>query len=137
MDVYILLEGGEIPHDEILNLIQDYLSDERIRPLTDFVTVKPAEIISYDIDCKYFINRTDATQALSIKTAAEKAVDDFINWQKNKLGRDVNPTELYFRLRQAGVKRAEIIFPAFTVTPQNAVAICQNVNLVYGGLEDE
>ena len=137
MDVYILLEGGEIPHDEILNLIQDYLSDERLRPLTDLVTVKPAEIVSYDIDCKYFINRTDATQALSIKTAAEKAVQDFIDWQKNKLGRDIDSTYLIYKLREAGASRVIVDAPAFQVVPPNAVAIANNVNISYMGLKDE
>ena len=137
VDVYILLEGGEIPHDEILNLIQDYLSDERLRPLTDKVSVLPAEIISYDIDCKYFINRTDATQALSIKTAAEKAVQDFTNYQKNKLGRDIDSTYLIYKLREAGASRVIVDAPAFQVVPPNAVAIADNVNISYMGLKDE
>ena len=137
VDVYLLLENGQLPHEEIINYVQEYLSAETIRPLTDIVTVKSAEIIYYDIDLKFWINRNDATQALSIKTAAEKAVDDFIKWQAKKLGRDINSTELFFRLRQAGVKRAEIISPQFTVTPPNAVAVVQNVNIEYKGLEDE
>ena len=136
VEVYILTEDG-VPGEEILQLVQEYLSDEKIRPLTDNVFVKPAEIISYDIDVKFWISRADSTQALSIKTAAESAVDEYILWQAKKLGRDINSTELIWRLRSAGVKRAEIVSPVFTVTPPNAVAIVNNVNIEYKGLEDE
>lgn len=137
VDVYFLMEGGEVPQEEMIQGVQEHLSADVIRPLTDFVTVKPPEIISYDIEARYFISRSQQTQALQIQNAAQKAVEDFILWQSAKLGRDLNQTELYWRLRSAGVKRAEILNPVFTVTPQNAVAICQNVNLIYGGLEDD
>lgn len=137
VDVYILQDGGKIPNEELINLVYETLSDEKIRPLTDFVTVKPPEIVSYEIELRYFISRKNQTSALAIKEAAEKAVTDFISWQSEKLGRDLNQTELYWRLRGAGVKRAEIISPQFSIVPPNAVAICDNINITYGGLEDD
>lgn len=136
VDVYFLMENG-VPGTEMINAVQNYLSDEKIRPLTDLVTVKPPEIFSYNIDVKYYISRRDQTSALDIINKAETAVQQFIKWQKSKLGRDLNPTELYFKLRGVNVKRAEIFQPQFNIVAENAVAICEEVNLIYGGLEDE
>lgn len=137
VDVYPLLKGGVLPGEEILTLVREKLNDRRIRPLTDKVSVKVPESVKYDIEARYYIDRSDATEAATIQTRAENAVQEFIAWQKEKLGRDINPTELYYRLRAAGVKRAEIISPAFTATNRKQVAIAENVKVTFGGLEDE
>ena len=137
VDVYPLLKGGVLPGEEVLTLVREKLNDRRIRPLTDKVSVKVPESVKYDIEARYYIDRRDATEAAVIQAHAENAVQEFITWQKEKLGRDINPTELYYRLRAAGVKRAEIISPAFTATNRKQVAIAENVKVTFGGLEDE
>lgn len=135
--VYPLLKGGVIPGEEVLTLVREKLNDRRIRPLTDKVSVKAPESVKYDVEAVYYIDRRDATEAAAIRTRAENAVQEFVAWQKEKLGRDINPTELYYRLRTAGVKRAEIISPAFAATNRKQVAVAENVKVTFGGLEDE
>lgn len=137
VDVYPLLKGGVLPGEESLTVVREKLNDRRIRPLTDKVSVKAPESVKYDVEARYYIDRRDATEVATIQTRAENAVQEFIAWQKEKLGRDINPTELYYRLRAAGVKRAEIISPAFTATNRKQVAIAENVKVTFGGLEDE
>jgi len=44
---------------------------------------------------------------------------------------------IYYRLRAAGVKRAEIISPVFAATNRKQVAVAGNVKVTFGGLEDE
>lgn len=135
--VYPLLKGGVIPGEEVLTLVREKLNDRRIRPLTDKVSVKAPESVKYDVDAVYYIDRSNATEASAIQSRAENAVQEFVAWQKEKLGRDINPTELYYRLRTAGVKRAEIKSPVFTKTEKNQVAIADHVKVTFGGLEDE
>ena len=135
--VYPLLKGGVIPGEEVLTLVREKLNDRRIRPLTDKVSVKAPESVKYDVDAVYYIDRSHATEASAIQSRAENAVQEFVAWQKEKLGRDINPTELYYRLRAAGVKRAEIKSPVFTKTEKNQVAIADHVKVLFGGLEDE
>ena len=137
VDVYPLLKGGALPGEEILALVREKLNDRSIRPLTDKVSVKAPEIIPYNVDVLYYIDRRDATEAAAIQTRAESAVQEFILWQKERLGRDINPTELYYRLRAAGVKRAEIKQPAFTATNKKQFAVAREVKAALGGLEDE
>lgn len=136
VDVYPLLKNGELPDAELLDLILQTLNDREIRPLTDLVFVKVPEIIEYDIDLEYWISLEDSASAFKIQTQVEKAVDDFILWQKSRLGRDINKTELEYRIRAAGAKRVEIAAPVFTFTPENAVAVNVNKNVVYNGLEE-
>ena len=135
--VYPLLEGGILPDTEILTLIREKLNDRTVRPLTDNVTVAAPEVVEYNIALTYYISKSDATGAARIQKAAEEAVQDFILWQKAKLGRDINPTELYYRLRAAGVKRAEITSPIFTPTHKSQVAAADTVKATFGGLEDD
>lgn len=137
VDIYPLLDGGELPGAEMLEAIEKYLSDEKIRPLTDKVVVKTPQKISYDIELRFIISESDSADAVSIIEKVSAAVDEFVIWQKSVLGRDINDTELYYRIRQAGAKRAQIISPTFTPVADNAVAVCENINLVYGGLEKD
>ena len=137
VDVYPLLKGGALPGEEILALVREKLNDRSIRPLTDKVSVKVPESIPYNVDVLYYIDRRDATEAAQIQSRAESAVQEFIAWQKERLGRDVNPTELYYRLRASGVKRAEIKQPVFTATNKKQVAVAESVKASFGGLEDE
>lgn len=137
VDVYPLLKGGVLPGEEVLTLVREKLNDRRIRPLTDKVSVKAPAIVTYDVDAVYYIDHRDATEAAAIQARAESAVQEFTAWQKEKLGRDINPTELYYRLRAAGVKRAEIKLPTFTPITRKQVAIVDHVNVRFGGVEDE
>ena len=137
VNIYTLLKGGVLPGDEILTLVREQLNDRRIRPLTDKVSIKTPERIKYDVDAVYYIDHNNATEAAAIQARAESAVQEFILWQKERLGRDINPTELYYRLRYAGVKRAEIKLPVFTATNRKQVAIADHVNVRFGGVEDE
>lgn len=137
VNVYILLQGGQIPGEEILAEINDYLSGDTIRPLTDKVNVLPAQIEPFDISLDYYINREDATLATEIISSAEKAVADFVTWQEEKIGRDINPSELTARLMAAGVKRIVIRSPQFQVLDNFSVAQVGNITANFAGIEDD
>lgn len=137
VSVWALLKGGEIPEQEMLDAIAEHLNGATIRPLTDKVIVKPPEVVSYDIDLRYCVARSDQTSAGAIQAAVETAIQDYIAWQRDRLGRDINPTELYYQIRKAGAKRADILEPKFTATSKYSVAIPNNVNVIFAGLEDD
>lgn len=135
--VYPLLTGGEVPGSELLETISAALNNRTVRPLTDKVTVKPPTKVTYNVTVSYWIDRSDATEAANIQRAAQQAVADYVLWQKSKLGRDVNPTELYYRLRSAGVKRAEITEPEYMVITRAQVAVAGTIGARFEGLEDD
>lgn len=137
VDVYVLLEGGELPDTEMISLVYETLNAENVRPLTDRLFVYPAVVQKYEIEMRYWIARSQATQAAQIKKAVEAAVEEYVKWQRAKLGRDVNDTELYYRVRAAGAKRAVILNPQFIATSPKTVAIADNISVTYAGLEDD
>ena len=137
VDIYPLLEGGEIPQAEMLSEIETYLSQKNVRPLTDLVRVKQPELISYEINLRYVIARSDAGDATQIIARVQKAVEDFVTWQRSRIGRDINDTELYWRVRSAGAKRAEILSPSFAVVPENSVAVADSTQVEYAGIEED
>jgi len=101
------------------------------------LAVEAPEVVKYDIRMRYWIDRSDAVMAASIEKRVTAAVADFVTWQKEKLGRDINPTELYYRVRAAGAKRAEITEPIFTRVGIGVVAIAGAQVVSLEGLEDE
>lgn len=136
VEVRPLLAGGQLPGKEILDLVAGILNDRKIRPLTDKLSVLAPEPVAYNIDLTYWIDREDVTRAAAIQSAVEKAMTDYEFWQKVKLGRDINPSELIYRIRAAGAKRAEVREPVFKVTTKAQVAVAESKIALFGGLED-
>lgn len=136
VNIYPLMEDGVLPSQEILDAVYDVCNAADKRPDTDFVHVFSPEAVEFDLDVKYWIDRKRATQAAQIQRAVEAAVDDWITWQRSKLGRDLNPSELNHRMVAAGAKRTEIYSPEFQVLTASQVAIVNTKTLTLGGLED-
>ena len=132
-----LLEDGEIPGDELLDIVYEYLSADDKRPLTDQVIVVAPTTVSYNIDVEYYISEDNSSYASTIESAVEDAVDEYVVWQKEQLGRDINPSELIARMVQAGAKRVVVTEPEFTVLAENEVAREGDISINLGGLEDE
>ena len=137
VEVRPLLKGGELPGEEILAEISDALNADDVRPLTDKVEVRAPDVVEYQIDLQYRIARSDATRAAQIQRDVDAAVEGFVAWQKAELGRDLEPSELLYRLRQAGAKHIDLVFPEFTIVKSFEVAMPIFVQAAYLGLEDD
>lgn len=137
VDVYVLMTDGSMPGEELLQELQDYLTEERIRPMTDLVTVKKPEAVEFSIDLTYYINRSDQAKAVTIQENVKKAVAEYTTWQTSEIGRDINPDELVQRIKAAGVKRVELTAPTFAVVGETQVAKCTASAADNGGLEDD
>ena len=136
VDLYILMKDGKLPSDEILEKVLEICNADDVRPLTDYVTASAPEIVNFDLNVKYFIDRANATQSTQIQSAIENAIQAWITWQRSKLGRDLNPSELNHRIIAAGAKRAEIISPVFRTVKYKELAIPSSQTITFGGLED-
>jgi len=134
--VIFTVKNGNIPDESMLSLVRDYLSSERVRPLTDQVLVSAPEVVYYDIDLTYYVNRKDATKLSFIQSAVEKAVNEFIAWTKSKIGRDILPEELIRLVKQAGAYRVDLALPTKQELTIEQIAHARNVNVRYGGLVD-
>ena len=66
-----------------------------------------------------------------------EAVNAFVLWQKSKLGRDVNPSELIRRIMDAGAKRVVVTAPEYAAVSVTQVAVAKTTNVSLGGMEVE
>lgn len=131
------LNNTEIPSQAIIEKIEKNLSSKEIRPLTDKVEVKAPEKVLYEIDFTYYINESNKNIAHTIQEKVRIEVENYVIWQKSKIGRDINPSELLYYLKKAGVKRADIRKPMLQEVDIKSVAILESKNIVFGGIEDD
>ena len=140
VNVYPLLEGGELPGSDILSLVEEKLNDETIRPLTDEVHAVAPTGKAFTINVKYWINTKDLNRSQTIQENVKKAVESYRLWQTTAIGRDIVPSKLL-----AAVINAEAMHvDAVTLSPSEyvkledgEVAQCVDVTVTYAGSRDE
>lgn len=140
VDVYVLLTDGTLPTEDTLEQIEEHLSDENIRPLTDYVVVKAPTASNYEIELHYWINQEDSSKAAQIQADVEAAVEQYRLWQQTKIGRDITPGKLLQLVFAAGASRVDDskLKPAtWKKLEAMQVAQCTKVNVVYEGYKDE
>ena len=136
VEIYPLMRGGDLPSDEILAAVLAKCNADDVRPLTDCVSVHVPAIVDYALNVTYYIDRSKATQSEQLQAAIEASAREWVTWQRSKLGRDLNPSELNHRMMAAGAKRTEITSPAFTVLKASELAVPSIITITFGGLED-
>lgn len=140
VDVYVLLTDGTLPTEDTLEQIEEHLSDENIRPLTDYVVVKAPTASNYEIEIHYWINQEDSSKAAQIQADVEAAVEQYRLWQQTKIGRDITPGKLLQLVFAAGASRVDdskMKPAAWKKLEAMQVAQCTKVNVVYEGYKDE
>lgn len=120
-----------------MDKVEEYLEDNDVRPLTDYVVIHAPTTQTYNVNITYYISRSDSSAVASIQAAVENAVEQYNDWQTGKLGRDINPSYLIQKVMEAGAKRVEVTAPTRTVVTSTALASVGTVNISYGGLEDD
>ncbi len=136
VSIYVVLDGGRLPNQTERESLEAYITGEEMRPLCDRVICLEPEEIPYTVDFTYWIGSGSRKSAGTIQDKISAAVSDYQVWQR-KLGRDINPTELIARVRDAGAKRVRLASPEDTVILRTQLPKCAGVNIIYGGLEDD
>lgn len=137
VDVRPVMQGGELPSDEVLEALRRKLSAEDVRPLTDTVTVAAPDLVGYELDVEWTLSRRNEALAASVTAAVGAAVEKYRIWQRGKPGRDILPTKLISLMEQAGARRVIVRSPAYTVLEDRQLARETSVTVRYGGIEDE
>lgn len=135
VDIYIWTDIGAVSQ-ELKEKVKAVLNEENVRPLTDNVNIKEPNKINYSIDFDYYIDKDNETLVNVIKSNVDKTVQEYVEWQKEKIGKDINPDELIKRLKIAGVKRAVLRNPTFQKLDFNQVAINNGITSNYQGVEE-
>lgn len=143
VNIYVLKTDGTLAGKELKAAVLAACSADEVRPLTDSVSVADGELVNYDIAFTYYTEASTTKPAVEIAADVQKAVDNYIAWQRGKFGRDINPDKLREFLSGTGIKRIVLTSPAFTklrdgsgdTVPQ--VGKVGTVTITNGGYEDE
>lgn len=136
VDVRVLLQDGKEATEAVLKEIEERLNKSDIRPLTDLVTVSKPDPVEFTVDATFYVARPDIAKAAVIEKNVRQAVEDFIKWQTEKMGRDINPSYLTKMMMEAGAKRVEIREPAFKSITETEVGKLTGKTVLNGGIED-
>ena len=136
VNVYPLLDGGELPGEELLGAVKAYLSSDDIRPLTDDVHVLAPTAKEYSIQVDYWIFSEDQSRAEQIKAEVQAAVEEYRLWQQARIGRDILPDQLIRGVIAAGAARVDssTLSPStFLSLEEDEVAQCTGVTVNFKG----
>ena len=137
VDIRFLLTGGELPDEATIEMVEQALSAEYVRPLTDKVLVGAPDAVNYALQGRWFATTDDATLLANISRQVDEAVEAYRQWQRGKPGRDINPSELIRRVMSVGAKRVELTSPSFQKLKETEVALETSISFTFGGVEDE
>ena len=137
VDIRPVLKGGELPSEELLEMVREKLNDKTIRPLTDNLIVAAPEPAAYSVDGGWTLHRDNAPLAESIQSRVNEAVEEYRLWQRTKPGRDINPTRLIALMERAGAKRVALNSPTFTVLLDRQIAREESIHMAFLGVEDD
>lgn len=137
VEICFILNNGEIPGEAMLTEADEYMTNRKIRPLTDKVVIKAPTVQYYDINFTYYIAESDKNKIQTIKQNVNEAIDAYKMWQGEKIGRDINPSKLAQLIMKAGAKREIITKPEFTKVEEYSIAFCNSLTVTYGGVESD
>lgn len=130
VNVYPLIDSGEVTPPEILTAVEDILTAEKIRPTTDTVVVESPTKMDYSLTIQLILF-TDAPQVETVQIVTDNA-NEFVFEKRRKLGRDITETQLKNAL-MAGVESAvyKINLPGFSdiIVPDNAFPFCTGISV--------
>jgi len=135
VEVRILLAGGELPDADTIQIVYDYLCDRTRRPLTDFVKVCAPTPVPFDVEYTYWLPAESPTPLNVLREDIQAAEQEYLLWQRSRIGRDIIPSRLHSMLMKAGARRVEIAKPVFTVLTGEEVAMPRDVIPHDGGIE--
>lgn len=110
VNIYLLTKDGN-PTDDIIEIVQKYLSDDKIRPLTDWVKVYSSEKVDFSISAKILLYKDSDLQSV-MKTIDAKMREYKVSLSE-QLGKDVVQTQIITLLNSVyGVFKVDLIIPS-------------------------
>lgn len=113
VDVYVLSRTGDgVPPQSLLNTVNSALSPDDVRPLTDFVTVKPAANLNYQIEAIIVAGLGPDQNVLL--NGAQADLETYVK-QQHKIGATAALSGIYDAIHRDGTERVILTSPAADV----------------------
>ncbi|MEI2454576.1 baseplate assembly protein [Lysobacter firmicutimachus] len=118
----------------LVRAVERVLTDDRIRPLTDYVQVQSARIVPFEVRATVYTHAgPDSSMVID---ESLRRLHSYIE-QSHRLGRDVPQSGLYSVLHSEGVQRVLLHSPtADVVIDRTQAAHCTLVDIRVGGIDE-
>lgn len=132
VEVAVLSNVGDgTATSDLLDAVMATLSDDDVRPLTDQVLVKSAEILNYSVSA--VLTLYPGPDSAVVVAAAQAALNAYAE-KSHRLARDVTLSGLYAALHQEGVQDVELVSPsASIIAAWDHAPWCTGTTLTVGG----
>lgn len=133
--VYILSRTGDgSASSALVSKVNTALSAEKVRPLTDQVTVSSVSIIEYSVEATLTI--FDGPDTAVVQQTALASLDAYIE-KNHRIGRDITLSGIYGALHIEGVQNVSLTSPTENlVIDINECAYCTSRTVNIGGIDD-
>ena len=126
-------QANGTPSADLLAQVQEYLSADERRPLSDTVTVVPAQIVEYQVRATLKVYPGPASTPLL--AVARQALQTYVA-EHQQLGHDITLSGLYACLHQPGVQNVLLQSPSSDlVISANQAPYCTAVEIELGGAD--
>lgn len=132
VQVTILSTLGDGQADStLINTVLQALTAEKVRPLTDLVTVQSAQIVSFEINAT--IKTYKGASSDWVLSVANKQALAYVQ-QQHRIGLDITASGLYAALHVEGVQKVDLGGFVDMVISDEQAAFCTKITLTYGGV---
>lgn len=136
VNIYPLLENGEMPTSGILDAVLAICSGDKIRPLTDTVVVVAPTVIEYSINVGLTLLVTAVNTDADARVQA--VLSEWTKGRENKLGLDVVINKIRSLSMIEGVYDVDVISPsASIIASPNVYSKCNGITVTITGTHDE
>ncbi|HJU70397.1 MAG TPA: baseplate J/gp47 family protein [Paucimonas sp.] len=134
VELYPLTDTG-LPSTVILDLVAAVCSHDKVRPLTDTVTILPPVEAAYTLTARLTVYRTHDAATVLANAQAQAAA--FAATQAAALGRDIVPSQIVAALSVPGVYCVDLLAPAATLeVGEEGWAHCTAIDVQLAGSSD-
>lgn len=135
VNVYPLMADGSATSPAVIALVEAVLNDEKIRPLTDTVSVLSPGITSFDITVE-LTAYVDA-DTVDLQAAVANALAEYKALKSSRLGQDIVLSQIIAKCGIPGVYDVNVVLPASDITvAETEVAICDTITVTVTGTNE-
>lgn len=124
--IYVVAKGGRQLSEDELSAVRSVCAADDVRPLGDKVDVLNAERVTYSIDLSYTCEVGSEDAVRQAVEGEGGAIDKYVEWQDEAIGRAVSPQRLMALCFAAGAETVEVTTPAAAEVGETSVAKCSS-----------
>lgn len=122
--IYVVAKGGRQLSEDELATVKAVCAADDVRPLGDKVEVLNAERVSYAVSVSYTCAAGAEVDVQAAIEGAGGAIDKYVEWQDETIGRGINPQKLMAMCFAAGADTVTVTSPAAADVSEKQVAKC-------------